>query len=172
MPFINVYFYTPMPSDHIINHIVTRWDPPFAHCDVQFEDGMASSLYQGERIYWRKRGFKKPGYTRITLSVKQAEYDRAYKLCKDRFTQSYAFDAIGMYTLPLSAYMGMNRDHHTFCSKHCTEVLQVAGIKAVAALDPKATTPSALQRALAKTGSVLHTDRIDLRIEPIRKASA
>ena len=34
-----------------------------------------------------------------------------------------------------------DRDHLTFCSKHCTDVLQVAGIKAVAAAGPKAATP-------------------------------
>ena len=163
MPFINAYFYAPTATDHIINHMVTRWDPPFAHCDVQFEDGMASSLYQGENIYWRKRGFKKPGYTRITLGVSRQEYDKAYKLCQERHAQSFAFYAVGMYTLPLSSYFNLNREKHTFCSKHCTEVLQIAGVKAALTLNPSATTPSALQRAL-QNSSVLHTDRIDLKI--------
>ena len=171
MPLLNMYFYTPTSSDSIINHVVTRWDPPFAHCDVQFEDGMASSLYQGEQIYWRKRGFKKPGYSRITVAVNQAEYQKAYTLCSDRHAMAYSFDAINMYTMQLSSYFTMDRSRHTFCSKHCTEVLQVAGVKAVAGLDPRATTPSALQRALTMSG-VFHTDRIDLRIEPVRKAAA
>jgi len=161
MPLINAYFYAPSATDHFINHIVARWDPPYAHCDVQFEDGMASSLYQGERLYWKKRGFKKPGYVRITVAVGQREYDKAYQLCQDRFAQSYAFDAIGMYTLPLS--LGFNRDQHTFCSKHCTEVLQTAGVRPALGLHPATTTPSALQRAL-QGSSILHTDRIDLRI--------
>jgi len=163
MPLINAYFYAPMATDHVINHIVTRWDPPYAHCDVQFEDGMASSLYQGENIYWRKRSFKKPGYTRITLGVSKQDYEKAYKLCQDRYAQSFSFDAVGMYTLPLSSYFSLKREKHTFCSKHCTEVLQTAGVKAALSLDPGATTPSALQRAL-QNSSVLHTDRIDLRI--------
>jgi len=174
MPFINAYFYTPCDTDHIVNHAVTRWDPPFAHCDVQFEDGMASSLFQGEKIYWRKRGFKKPGYTRISLSVNQADYDRAYALCRDRFALGYAFDAIGMYTLPLVSFFGtsgIDRDRYTFCSKHCTEVLQLAGVRAVSTLDAKTTTPSGLHRAL-KTSRVLHTDRIDLRISRIHQAAA
>jgi len=85
MPFINVYFYAPGETDHVINHMVIRWDPPYAHCDVQFEDGMASSLFQGESLYWRKRSFRKPGYTRVTVSVNHADYDRAYRLCQDRF---------------------------------------------------------------------------------------
>ena len=166
MPLIDAYFYAPNATDHVINHIVTRWDPPYAHCDVRFEDGMASSLYQGEKIYWRSRGFKKPGYTRITLGVNQQEYDKAYKLCQDRYAQSFQFDAVGMYTLPLSSYLNLSRAKHTFCSKHCTEVLQTAGVKAALMLDPSATTPSALQRAL-QSSSVLHTDRIDLRIAAV-----
>jgi hypothetical protein len=173
MPLINAYFYAPAPTDNVINHIVTQWDPPFAHCDVQFEDGMASSLYQGETVYWKKRGFKKPGYSRVTLSVGQADYNRAYQLCQERHAQSYAFDAVGMYTLPISSLFSLDRERHTFCSKHCTEVLQLAGVRAVSGLDPKAT-PSALQRAL-QSSSVLHTDRIDLRIAPaavVRRAAA
>jgi hypothetical protein len=171
MPLIHAYFYSPSETDHFINHIVTTWDPPYAHCDVQFQDGMASSVYQGETIYWRKRRFTKPGYNRVTLSVGQAEYDRAYQLCRDRFASSLAFDALGMYTLPLSSVFGARRAGYTFCSKHCTEVLQAAGVRSVADLDPRAMTPSALRRALHGS-SVLHTDRIDLRIQAPTAAAA
>ncbi len=133
---------------------------------------MASSLYQGESLYWRKRTFSKPGYTRITVSVNSpADYDRAYRLCSDRFAQGCAFDAIGMYSLPLSSFLGsgvLQRDNYTFCSKHCTEVLQAAGVRAVSGLEPCTTTPSGLHRAL-KGARVLHTDRIDMRIERVSR---
>lgn len=163
MPLIHVHFYVPNANDHMINHLVTQWDPPYAHCDVQFEDGMASSIYQGENIYWRKRTFRKPGYSRITLSVKQPEYERAYRLCQHRHAAQVGFDAIGMYTLPLMVQLWKRTDH-TFCSKHCTEVLQAAGVKAVASLAPHTTTPTALRRVLERS-SVLHTDSLDLRID-------
>lgn len=163
MPLIHAYFYTPNETDHIINRIVTAYDPPFSHCDVQFEDTMASSIYSGEKVYWRKRGFKKPGYSRITLSADAALYARAYALCQERAEKGVEFDAINMYTLPLPALFKQDRPNHTFCSKHCTEVLQLAGIKSVAALDPKMVTPSMLHQAL-QANAVLHTDRIDLRM--------
>lgn len=147
----------------MINHIVSRWDPPFAHCDVQFEDGMASSVFQGEEVYWRKRGFKKPGYSRVTIPVLQANYDKAYRLCQERHAKRMAFDALGMYTMPVSGLFSLERGTHTFCSKHCTEVLQAAGVRAVANLSPGSMTPSGLRRVL-DSASVLHTDRIDLRI--------
>ncbi len=165
MPLIHAYFYAPSDDDHYINHLVTTWDPPYSHCDVQFQDGMASSVFRGECVYWKKRGFKKPGYSRVTLSVGAEEYDRAYALCRDRHLSGVAFDALGMYTLPLASLFGVDRKTHTFCSKHCIEVLQAAGVKAVSHLVPQATTPSGLRRAL-HSASVIHTDRIDLRIAP------
>ena len=164
MPLIHAYFYQPSASDHMLNHLVTRWDPPYAHCDIQFEDGMASSVFQGEKLYWRKRGFRKPGCSRVTLSVGQDSYDKAYKLCQDRHKTGTAFDAVGMYSMPIAGLLRWNRPNHTFCSKHCTEILQLAGVKAVAGLQPHSTTPSALRRVLGPS-SVLHTDRIDLRLE-------
>ena len=164
MPLIHAYFYTPNDTDHILNRIVTAYDPPFSHCDVQFEDTMASSVFSGEKVYWRKRGFKKPGYSRITLSADHAPYEKAYQLCKERAEKGCEFDAIGMYTIPLSTIVPRrDRDNHTFCSKHCTEVLQLAGVRSVAGLDPKNVTPSTLHKAL-QVNAVLHTDRIDLKI--------
>jgi hypothetical protein len=167
MPLIHAYFYSPSEADHFLNHVVTTWDPPYSHCDVQFQDGMASSVFRGEKLYWRRRRFSKPGYHRVTLSVRQADYDKAYRLCQERAASSLSFDAWGMFTLPISSlFGGVDRQDHTFCSKHCTEVLQVAGVNAVAGLDPRAMTPSGLRRALHKSSSsVLHTDRIDLRIQ-------
>jgi hypothetical protein len=165
MPLIHVYFYTPTPNDHPLNHIVTRYDPPFSHCDVQFEDGMASSVYQRETVYWRRRGFKKPGYTKLSVPVSQADYTRAYALCQQRAARQFAFDAIGMYTLPLHSNLQFEREGFTFCSKHCTEVLQAANVKAVAGLVAKSVTPSALQQALQQVtqqGSIGR--KFDLRI--------
>jgi hypothetical protein len=164
MPLIHVLFYAPNPDDHFLNHIVTRYDPPFSHCDVQFEDGMASSVFQHETVYWRKRSFRKPGYKKISIPVSHADYGKAYNMCQDRAAQNFAFDAIGMYTLPLPASMQYERDGFTFCSKHCTEVLQLARVRAVAGLVPKSITPSALHDAL-QGSAVLHSDRlVDLRI--------
>jgi hypothetical protein len=158
-----MYFYAPNDTDHYINHIVTRYSPPFSHCDVQFEDGMASSVYQGERLYWKKRGFKKPGYVRLTLSVSKDGYEKAYAMCKDRYDRSYDFDKLGMFMLPLPSFLKVEREGFTFCSKHCTEVLQAAKVRAVDGIYAKDITPSVLYDVLERF-NVLHTDRIDLRI--------
>jgi len=165
MPLMHMYFYEPNAGDNWLNHMVTGFDPPYAHCDVQFEDGMASSVFRGETMYWKRRRFSKPGYSRVTLAVGQAEYDRAYALCRRRHQAQVAFDAVGMMALPMASVVNTERGTHSFCSKHCTEVLQEAGLRAVRGLAPQATTPSALRRAL-EGASVLHTDRTDLRFPP------
>ena len=165
MPHINVYFYTPTPSDHVLNHVVTRYDPPFSHCDVQFEDGMASSVYQYESVYWKKRGFKKPGYSKISIAVPNSDYTRAYSMCQERASKKFEFDAIGMYTLPLVSSLQYEREGYTFCSKHCTEVLQAANVKAVVDLVAKSMTPSALQQAIQGSNMQQGASRkFDLRI--------
>ena len=166
MPLMHAYFYSPHESDHFINHVVTSFDPPYSHCDVQFEDGMASSVFQGEKLYWRRRTFRKPGYSRITVAVEAEGYQRAYRMCHERFAQEYSFDAIGMLALPLGASLValMERPGRTFCSRHCAEVLQAAGVRSMRNVDVKTMTPSMLQRALQEN-AVIHTDRIDLRID-------
>ena len=171
MPLIHAYFYQANADDNWLNHLITNWDPPYAHCDIQFEDGMASSVFRGETIYWKQRRFSKPGYSKMTLAVNKAEYDQAYTLCRQRHASAVAFDAVGMLALPLASVMNTERGTHTFCSKHCTEVLQAAGVRAVRGLESQAMTPSALRRALEGT-SVLHTDRIDLRLQAMGAASS
>ena len=171
MPLIHAYFYIPNESDNWLNHLVTQWDPPYAHCDIQFQDGMASSVFRGEKVYWKTRRFSKPGYSRVTLGVNQAEYDRAYDLCRKRYSSAMEFDAVGMLSLPAATMIDTHRGTHTFCSKHCTEVLQAAGIRSVMNLTARAMTPSALRRVL-QDESVLHTDRIDLRIQDLGGAAS
>ena len=165
MPLINAYFYEPGNGDKWLNHVVTRYDPPFSHIDLQFEDGMASSVFQYENVYWKQRRFRNPNYRRVTVSVDQGPYKKAYNLCAERAKQGFAFDAVGMYSLPIVSVFSLERDKKTFCSKHCTEVLQLAGLRSVAEAIPAHMTPSAVYRLLA-TSAVIHADTLSgLRIE-------
>ena len=134
MPLINVMFYEPIEKDakilnRVINGVINNYDPPYSHCDVQFEDGMASSVFQFEKMYWKNRRFRKPGYRKLTVSVDNCAYWKAYNMCKERVQHGYGFDAIGMYSLPLRPLFNINREKKSFCSKHCTEVLQKAGVR-------------------------------------------
>ena len=158
MPLIHVYFFAPPDDDpHMINHVVKKFDAPFSHCDVQFEDKFASSIYQNENVYWRVRHFRKPGYSRITIAVGQYEYGKAYALCKSRAEKKMGFDALGMYSLPLPSALLFDRENRTFCSKHICEVLQEAGVRSMAGLIAREQTPSSLHRALGAS-QIFHVD--------------
>ena len=84
---IHMRFYEPVEEDknlmdRWINKTIRNYDPPFTHCDVQFADGMASSVFQFEMLYWKQRKFTKPGYRCVTMSVDESAYCRAYRLCQ------------------------------------------------------------------------------------------
>jgi hypothetical protein len=55
------------------------------------------------------------------------------------------------------ASMLFDREGKTFCSKHCVEVLKIAGVRSTAKMRPAEITPSALFRAL-KNSSVFHAE--------------
>ena len=158
MSLINVWFYEPNDDDKWLNTVVNRYDPPYSHCDIQFDnDKMASSVFRYENVYWRKRQFRKPGYKKITVSVSKEAYAKAYELCETRAKEKYEFDAINMVLLPAAKWVGFERDKKTFCSKHCTEILQTAQLRAVEGAVPGQMTPTSLYNLLASS-TVIHAD--------------
>jgi hypothetical protein len=86
----------------------------------------------------------------VRLDVSDDGYQRAYDMCKRRAENGYKFDFVGAYGFPLAKSSVAEYDSfgRTFCSKHTTEVLQLAGVAAVVGLVPAETTPSQLFRTL------------------------
>ena len=73
--------------------------------------------------------------------------------------------------MKLPRMMISDREKKTFCSKHVTEVLQTAGVRAVVDMRAAEMTPSALHRAL-QGSTVFHADSsvvAGLRIEGSQK---
>jgi hypothetical protein len=157
-----MHFYKPDEHDLLWNRIVTAYDGPFSHCDVQFNhDQMASSIYMNEQVYFQKRKFSNKNYhPPIYLSVSQEGYNRAYQLCKKRFEEKSQFDMIDQVLTVLG--VSLNRNNYTYCSRHCAEVLQAAGVPSLADVDVSSITPSSLHRILQK-------DRV---IAPVGNTSA
>jgi hypothetical protein len=150
MPTLLVYFHTPSRKNKPINHLVAQYDPPYSHSDVQFADGMMSSVYQHCGVCWRKCEFTGSGFSVVRLEVSGDGYQRAYDMCRKRAENGYKFDFVGAYGFPLAKSSVAEYDSfgRTFCSKHTTEVLQLAGVAAVVGLVPAETTPSMLFRTL------------------------
>jgi hypothetical protein len=89
----------------------------------------------------------------VQLEVSDDGYQRAYDMCRKRAENGYKFDFAAVYGFPLgrSSVAEYNCFGRTFCSKHTTEVLQLAGVPAVVGLVPAETTPSELFRALSSS---------------------
>ena len=147
MPVIVVYFHTPGCSNKALNHLVALYDPPYSHCDLQFEDGMLSSVYQHCGAIWRKCDFSGRGFCDVKVEVSDAGYQLAYDMCCRRAENGYKFDFTRVYGFLVNA-QGGGDSFRTFCSKQCVEALQIAGVDAVLGMVGGDTTPSALFRAL------------------------
>lgn len=154
---IKVYFYKPHPSGHIWNHMVTTYDGPYSHCDVQFgHNNMASSIYMNEEVYFKTRRFANPNYhPPVVLYVNPTSYHNAYSFCEKRYRDKYKCDMLGQ--LAMAAGLPMNREKYTFCSRHCAEVLQTASVASPKDVDVRNKTPSALYRSIVKN-SVFSTN--------------
>jgi hypothetical protein len=125
--------------------MVAQYDPPYSHCELRFEDGMMSSVYQHCGACWRQCDFER--VQRVKIEVPDDGYQRAYDMCRRRAELGYKFDFAGVYGFALPTH-SIHSSNRTFCSKHCVEVLQLAGVGALVGMDASATTPSALFRAL------------------------
>ena len=163
---VHVLFYAPVADDVLLNHIVTAFDPPYSHCDIQFEDGFASSVYQFEDVYWEKKNFSRLNYARISLALEEAEYARVRSFCVQSHNEHHAFDLWGMLLskMPIAIRRPSRR---TFCSRYVLEALQQSGRPEFAAHDPVLASPSSLHALLSGTGkSFLHVS--EKRLAAIR----
>lgn len=163
---VHVLFYRPQVDDHWLNHLVTFVSPPYSHCDIQFDDGVASSIYQNESVYMQSKSFSRLNYFRLSLTMTDEEYARVYAFCKRAHEAKVGFDLPGMmfsYMMPMYTYRPANK---TFCSRYVWEALQASGRREYQNINPARMSPSRLHNELvARNVSFLHVpERRMLRI--------
>jgi hypothetical protein len=144
---VHVLFYRPQADDHWINHLVSFFSPPFSHCDIQFEDGMASSIYNQESVYLHPKRFSNLNYERISLAMSDDEYGQVFAFCKQAHAAKVQFDLPGM----LMSYLptgSMRREGHTYCSRYIAEALQASQRKDFTDVRTGAVSPSSLYRLI------------------------
>jgi len=134
-------------GDHLMNRVVSWFDPPFVHVEIRFEDGMASSIFAGEPLFFRQRTFANPNYHVETLTVEPSDYNSMYRFCQERARQGIRFDNLGMY-LAILPLLSFTPPHKTFCSRHVTETLHIGNVPEFVMLTPHKTTPSMLYKAV------------------------
>lgn len=153
---LHVLFYRPDPGDQWLNKLVVAVAPPYSHCDLQFDNGMATSIYQNESVYVERKNFSRLNYDRISIAVDEGEYDRVVSFCARAHRQEVAFDPVGMVlsSVPLVAPWAASRQPagRTFCSRYILEALQATGRPEFLKHTPATTTPSGLHRILKEHG--------------------
>lgn len=144
---VHVLFYKPEKADHWVNHLVTTFSPPYSHCDIQFDNNVASSIYQNETVYMEKKNFSRPNYERLSLTLTDDEYQRVYGFCSDKFKNKVAFDPTGM-VLSFVPFVQRKPPDKTFCSRYVCEALQASGRKEFAGINSSHVSPSSLHTRL------------------------
>lgn len=151
---LHVLFYRPTAEDHWLNRLVTTVAPPFSHCDLQFEDGMATSVYQRETVYMESKSFSRDNYERVSIAIDEGEYERIRDFCTEAHRNKVEFDPLGMAlcAMPRAARLREPPPNKTFCSRYVMEALQQSGRAEFLPHDPTCMTPSALYRMLKEYG--------------------
>lgn len=156
MKAIHVLFYKPDGTDHWINKLVSSFSPPYSHCDLQFDDETATSIYQNESVYMYKKTFSRINYDRISLTVTDYEYKKIFDFCTQQCKNNTEFDMMGMIGTFIPLYM-FKPKNKTFCSRYIIEALQSSGKEDFLSLDSVKNTPSNLHTFLsAKNKSFIH----------------
>lgn len=105
--FIMLQFYTPPPKDPWMNRVVAMLDGPFSHVELVFHDGMASSIYAGEEVFFKKRTFSNPNYTTLSICLTEEQEllarDYCYRCSLSK--KDAGFDSMGMYGAALPDFI-------------------------------------------------------------------
>ena len=164
---IRLCFYDPrQDAEGRLNHMVARADGPFCHCELQFGDGQAFTIYMQGKAVLRPRRFSSPNYTMISVPCTRKQE----ALCRT-FAQEAAgrvpFSTLRMVNAfcRLPSLVGGGADppsalahaaHGSFCSELVAEALQAGGVLPLGVAARHAT-PSGLARLLG--GGVEQVER-------------
>ena len=83
-----MWFYDPArDTEGLLNMVVAFTDPPFCHCEIQFPDNVACSIYTGSRVVMKERTFDTANYTVVELYDAEHKIQRARQICAQMFEQ-------------------------------------------------------------------------------------
>ena len=92
--YLRVHFYDPSDDEEgIVNHIVSRLDPPFCHCELQLPDDMACSIYMNSKIHFRKRQFRNKNYVCLRIQCTKWNVDLARLKIEELIKKDLSFSS-------------------------------------------------------------------------------
>ena len=124
---INVQFYNARgDAEGVMNRVVSYFDPPYCHCEVEFHDSVACAIYWGGNVHMKNRTFNCANYDCIELKCPQHDYDRALLLAHTKSADGESFNLRQMLGSKIPILRG--DVNGTFCSKLCAELLIAANL--------------------------------------------
>jgi hypothetical protein len=144
--YLKLWFYDPkQDTSGYINKLVSSLDGPFCHCEIQFSDGHAFSVYMGTNVVEKKRTFDLNRYTCIQIPCSQAQLMRARECANRNLQEEKKFSAL-MMSMALTPFH-VHVSSGTFCSMLCADILVAANVLP-SNIKTCSITPSCLHRML------------------------
>lgn len=140
-----MWFYNPQADGSgIVNKLVSRLDPPYCHCELQFQDGAACSIYMGSKVAFKKRTFCTSNYDPIVIECDKIAYENMRRTAQSIADREVEFSTIRMTASLVWLPTALPSDM-TFCSELCADVLLSGGLLEPG-IDTAKVTPSGLHR--------------------------
>lgn len=163
---LNVWFFKPSQESGVVNNMVARIDGPYCHCELQFNDKVACTVYMGTSVRMKAREFDETFYDLVRIECSAAQMKTARNEAERQFhDKRYVFD-IWSATRPLFKLSAGSAPHGTFCSKLVVEILKKACI--VGADVESSLTPSHLYRVLSSLShskNALASDQVSVAVD-------
>lgn len=146
---LTMAFYSPGENDKSwVNKLVVMWSRnPYSHCELIFDNGLATSILHGETIFCKKRTFASENYVFKGFNVSHAVHEKIYQYACQESRKNIGFSNSAMLT-PILGWRLQREASGTFCSKYIVEVLQHGGISWAMPLTAEFSTPSSIFDAI------------------------
>lgn len=173
METVRILFLNGTQESHWMNRLVSYFDPPFCHVEIEFDmqtrslpapsyfsmfmhsEGqkpmhktIASSIYAGETVFVKERKFANPHYSIVTLNVPTSDFFKMYNFCLSAQANKTEFNEWGMYTSFFTCCCKFPKKNATFCSEYITNVLKSGNVKCVQHVQSSKMSPSKLWKIL------------------------
>lgn len=165
---LNVWFFRPSQESGIMNTMVAKIDGPYCHCELQFNDGVAVTVYMGTSVRMKARDFDNKFYDVVRVSCSVAQMKAAREEAERQFNDKrYVFDIWSASRTLLKLPAG-SAPYGTFCSKLVVEILKKARMLGP---DVKTSiTPSHLYRVLcSKVAPVSDTSDVAVAVDWVKQ---
>lgn len=127
---LNVWFFDASQDkrSNWINNMVTRLDPPFCHCEVQFPCHTACCIYMDGSVLLRKREYDPLTYQCIAVKTNKTRLEKAWLFANDLHKKKVKFSTwamIGSYIHALHGLSDSGKCDSTCCSQLTADILNI-----------------------------------------------